>query len=236
MDNNKTKLHLGCGDNYLEGYINIDLPLENQTIIEGKADMRSNIFDLDFKKESIDEIRLHQVFEHFSRQESLSLILMWRQWLKPGGVLIIETPDFEECVKKFLETDDLRTRFVLGRHIFGSHEAKWAFHKDYWCEDKFNFILSRLGFKDIRCVKYKNNLAKKFSPKILFEVLGEQLPEYFSKFGLNNLPNIICYAVKSDGLIDERKSIEEILSLSLVGKEEEMLDVWMKEIKFIDEQ
>jgi len=227
------KIHLGCGDNYLEGYINVDLPIEDQTIISGKADIRSNIFDLKFENNTIDEIRLHHVFEHFSRQEALTLLLRWRRWLKVGGVLVIETPDFDGCIKKYLDTKDLKTRFELGRHLFGSHEASWAYHKDYWSEDKFNFILSKLGFKDINCVTYKNNLVKKFMPKFVFEIIGEILPgKIFSKIGLNKLPNLVCFAAKNEGEINEKERVKEILELSLVGNEKDMLEVWLKEINF----
>ena len=233
MNGKKKKIHLGCGDNYLDEYINIDLPTEDQTIIRGKADIRANILDLDFDDGTIDEIRLHHVFEHFSRQEALNLLLLWRRWLKPGGTLVIETPDFEACAEKFLKTKDLKTRFELGRHMFGSHEAKWAYHKDYWSEDKFNFILTKLGFRGIKFVTYKNNLGKKFEPKELFEAIGEILPRsFFSKFGLNKLPNIICFAVKDDRQINEKEAVKEILKLSLVGDEKEMLEVWLKEINF----
>ena len=51
-----------------------------------------------------------------------------------------------------------------------------------------------------------------------------------SKFGFNNLPNIICYAEKVRRDIDYKAVIRKILYKSLVGREKKILDVWMKEV------
>lgn len=89
-----TKLHLGCGRRYLEGYINIDYPLGEQTVqTDLVADKYEDITRLSYPTDSIDEIRLHHVFEHFTRTDALALLCRWREWLKPGGLLRIETPD-----------------------------------------------------------------------------------------------------------------------------------------------
>ena len=37
------------------------------------------------------------------------------------------------------------------RHIFGSHEAYWAMHYDGWYKDKFEHVLSTLGFTEVHC-------------------------------------------------------------------------------------
>ncbi|MBU1349519.1 MAG: hypothetical protein ABII99_02395 [Patescibacteria group bacterium] len=96
------KLHLGCGENYLEGYVNIDFPPEFHTIQnKSVADKYANIFELKYKKDSIEEIRLHHVFEHFERAVALALIAGWRSWLKKNGVLRIEVPDFKMKIKYF---------------------------------------------------------------------------------------------------------------------------------------
>ena len=35
------------------------------------------------------------------------------------------------------------------RHLFGSHEADWAIHKDGWYREKYEHVLSKLGFDNI---------------------------------------------------------------------------------------
>ena len=91
------KPHLGCGERYINGYINIDFPSESRTVMDtSKADIHTNILELNYSLESIDEIRLHHVFEHFTRPVASALIAGWYSWLKPGGKMHIEVPDFEE--------------------------------------------------------------------------------------------------------------------------------------------
>ncbi|OGZ27140.1 MAG: hypothetical protein A2365_00525 [Candidatus Nealsonbacteria bacterium RIFOXYB1_FULL_40_15] len=220
------KLHLGCGEKYLEGYINIDFPPSEHTLVNPKADIFQDIRTLSYEENSVDEIRSHHLFEHFLRQESLKLLSDWRKWLKPGGVLFIETPDFEESAKLFVSASNIEKKFRLGRHMFGSHEADWAVHKDFWSRDKFNFILDKMGFENIEFNQMKSLYAKSF----FSAALGKVLPGFLKPIAGDILPNIQVKAKKSSSFINERERIKEILSMSLVGTEKEMLDVWLKDI------
>src|SRR6266481_4402073 len=149
MIDNKLKLHLGCGGQYLKGYVNIDYSQENHTTVTIKADKYADLRELSYPNGSVAEIRLHHVFEHFSRQWALLLLSRWREWLTPGGILRIETPDFDECVKRYIGADQ-EYKFKLLRHMFGSHEAHWAFHYDGWGEEKFRFVLEKFGFQSLK--------------------------------------------------------------------------------------
>ena len=226
MKNKPLKLHLGCGRNYLEGYINIDLPSEDQELMKAKADVYKDIRDLEYSDNSIDEIRNHHLLEHFTRQEALKLLLQWRNWLKPDGFLVIETPDFEKCIELFLKSDT-KTKFKIARHIFGSHESDWAIHKDFWDKAKFEFILSKLGL-EVTEVKQFNSVLGKL-PKTSF--LINKIPSDKIKTSLADiLPNILIKAKKLDKDIDEKKAVKEILEMSLVGSEKDILDIWLKQV------
>lgn len=232
MKEKNIKLHLGCQEKYLEGYVNIDLPPQEHTVERVKADIYADVRDLSYKPESISEIRSHHLLEHFSRQEALLLLARWHKWLKIGGLLVVETPDFEESVKKFLK-GDMEDKFVLARHIFGSEEAGWAFHKDFWSEDKFRYVLTQLGYGNFEFKKFSNNLEQK-APfiKKLHIVPPERFFKKINKFGFNNLPNIICYAEKTERQVNYREAITTILKKSLVGREiigGKMLEVWLRE-------
>lgn len=146
----KTKLHLGCGEKYLDGYVNIDFPpTEHRVQIESKADEFADIRKLTYAPESIDEIRSHHVFEHFDRSTSLGLLINWYMWLKDGGQLIIETPDFEKCAEAFLASGSQKERLLQLRHMLGSHEADWAYHLDGWDESRLKDHLETLGFGEL---------------------------------------------------------------------------------------
>ena len=102
MNKESRKIHLGCGQRYLEGYLNIDFPSDHHTVMRPKADLFIDFRELQYDNEFLEEVRLHHVFEHYTRAQSISLLLTWRRWLKEGGVLHIETPDFEACITQYI--------------------------------------------------------------------------------------------------------------------------------------
>jgi predicted SAM-dependent methyltransferase len=145
------RLHLGCGEQYLDGYVNIDYPPSEHSVqVSSPADEFADITALSYEPATVAEIRLHHVFEHFDRPTALRLLVDWRTWLRPGGLLWIETPDFERCARDFLVRRMFRRRpDVPLRHIFGSHEAAWAVHWDGWYEDRYRETLGTLGYSEL---------------------------------------------------------------------------------------
>jgi predicted SAM-dependent methyltransferase len=142
------KLHLGCGQVYLEGYTNIDFPLTEHTVQEKTvADEHADLTALRYKSESIEEVRLHHTYEHFIRPQALGLLASWHSWLKMGGRLHIEVPDFDATAKLVLGrfTND-HDRKVGLRHIFGSNEAPWATHYEGWSEKRLVEVFELFGF------------------------------------------------------------------------------------------
>ncbi len=159
------KLHLGCGGTYLEGYVNIDFPPDKKTIMNVKADIYQDIRTLNYPDNSVDEIRNHHVFEHFNRIVALKMLLQWRRWLRPGGRLVIETPDYFWCSLFFIFAPH-KYKMELGRHIFGTQEAGWANHLDFWYKSKFKKVLRKLGFESF---KFTHPLYKNLLPNIQVE-------------------------------------------------------------------
>ncbi len=231
MSEKPIKLHLGCQEKYLEGYVNIDLPPDAHTVQKAKVDLEADVRTLSYERESVDEVRSEHLLEHFSRQEALLLLARWHKWLKMGGVMHTETPDFEESAKKFLK-GSLDEQFMFARHIFGSHEADWAYHKDFWSENKYTYVLRELGYGDFRFDKISNNLESKIPAlKGTFVVKQEGILKKLGSLGFNNLPNIVVYAKKAVKDVDYQKAIRRILEKSLVGRETKILDVWMKDVE-----
>ena len=224
------KLHLGCQEKYLEGYVNIDLPPEAHTVRKAKVDLEADVRTLAYEPETIEEVRAHHLLEHFSRQEALILLARWHRWLNVGGLLHVETPDFEESAKKFVVAP-LDDQFVLARHIFGSQEAPWAIHQDFWSEEKYRYVLRELGFGEFRFEKISNNLESKI-PALKGSVIAKQehMLKHLGPLGFNFLPNITCFARKVEKHVDYHAAIRNILQKSVVGRETKILDVWMEEV------
>ena len=227
------KLHIGCGEKYLEGYTNIDYPQSEHSVIKVRADIYHDIRTLFYPENSVDEIRSHHPFEHFERAEAIALLMKWRRWLKPGGKLIIETPDFYSCAVAYVFALTQKRRMELGRHMLGSQEAAWAIHYDFWDAPKFEYVFKKCGFEKISIKNYQNAVAQHF-PKVPFlNVAGNLLPSsFYKKRGGHKLPNVVAAAHKSDLPIDENAVAHEILSQYLVGKEgDAMLSVWVKQFE-----
>lgn len=194
------KLHLGCGGTYLAGYTNIDYPISDKTIMKVKADLYADITTLVYPEGTIEEVRSHHLFEHFNRFDALKLLLRWRKWLKPGGKLVIETPDYFWASFLFPFTS-FSFKMKLGRHVLGSQEDHWADHLEFWYKGKFKKVLTKLGFNKF-----------KFSHPIY----------------RNLLPNIKVECYKNETEIDEDKMIKEILSWYVIKGEnvDKLLDNW----------
>jgi len=226
----KLKLHLGCGERYLEGYVNIDYPPSQHTVMAVKADIYKDIRELRYEEGTVDEVRNHHLLEHFPRAEALKLLLTWRRWLKPGGKIFIETPDFEWSARAYLYAHTRKRKMELGRHIFGSQEAGWAYHYDFWGKAKFKFVLRKFGFKNIKIRRYSNSLAKHFPRIPLLNFIGGLLPNaFYRKYGGNKLPDIVVTAVKDGAVkIDDEIVIREILSEYLtVNDDYKLMRAWL---------
>jgi predicted SAM-dependent methyltransferase len=134
------RLNIGCGKRKRKGYISIDIEPSNNPDIVG--DFRT----MDFK--DVDEIRAEHLLEHFSRDEGIQVLKLWHKWLKDGGTLIVETPDFEGICRDFAVD-----KYWMTRHAYGSQEAEWAYHRDGYYEEKFKTLFPNIGFEILDIIK-----------------------------------------------------------------------------------
>ena len=135
------KLHLGCGDKHIDGYVNIDIrPMESVDKVDNIKYLRS------FKKDSVDVIYSASVLEHFIRWEYKNALRRWYDILKPGGILRVGVPDFESIVNYYLEEKDLEA--VMGL-LYGGQDYDQNFHYTCWDFNRLEKDLKEIGFRDI---------------------------------------------------------------------------------------
>jgi predicted SAM-dependent methyltransferase len=89
------KIHLGCGRNYLKGWLNVDL---DSPVADSRADLRN---PLPFADESVDFIFNEHFLEHITREEGIVFLKECRRVLKPGGVFRVSTPDLKWLVFQY---------------------------------------------------------------------------------------------------------------------------------------
>jgi SAM-dependent methyltransferase len=84
------KLHVGCGGNSLESWLNSDLIPDNKKIVILDASKHFPLPDSSF-----DYIYSEHLMEHLSFIQQLNFLQESHRILKPGGKIRIATPDFD---------------------------------------------------------------------------------------------------------------------------------------------
>jgi predicted SAM-dependent methyltransferase len=141
------KLHLGCGNKHIDGYVNIDI-----RYLPG-VDEVNNVGRLrNYKSNSISVIYASHVLEHFSRWDYMEVLKRWFELLEPNGILRLGVPDFESIVNYYNKTKDLRS---ISGMLYGGQDYDENNH--YWVWD-FNTIskeLKSIGFSDVKRYDWK---------------------------------------------------------------------------------
>jgi len=146
------RLHLGCGDEYWPGYVNVDT----------SSTVRCDL--------CMDFTRIGEVFEDRTVSElvmihSLSYLRLWQardlfqtlnRLLAPGGHVVIELPDLLKCAHSVIEHEGSLTPYiegVRGLYAFGVDEIEgrrmftpYAFGWSGWHLRK---ELEQVGFTDV---------------------------------------------------------------------------------------
>ena len=90
------KLHVGCGENYFDGWINVDID-------SSKADIFHDLAKpLWFYDNTVDFIYSEHFIEHIGINHAQNMFKEFYRVLKPGGILRIATLDLDYLVKKYV--------------------------------------------------------------------------------------------------------------------------------------
>lgn len=169
------KLHLGCGKNIKEGYINIDKYIQ----LPGIENL--DILNLPYQDNSVDEILSEHLVEHIGFADEEKFWKECTRLLKQGGTLITETPDFEWLCKQFIEAEDSFKEFyqvgardhyfgnglsadqrwgIITTHFLGNQNGEGQFHQNAYTTQKFIRIAEMLDFTGCTVVKKFNKGAQ----------------------------------------------------------------------------
>ena len=132
------KLHLGCGDQHFDGYVNIDWRKTSAT------DLVLDITRLPYPDNSIEQIESYHVIEHLPRHNVERALGDWYRVLHPGGKLILEYPDFDEIAKLYLAGDEKQLD-----GIFGLQRFEGDYHLFGYNRTRLSRILKSVGFTNI---------------------------------------------------------------------------------------
>lgn len=143
------KLNLGCGGRYMEGYLNVDINSE-------KADIKEDILNLEFEKESVAEVVMIHVIEHIDYFKVEPLLKKIHFWLMKNGRLVLEFPDVikvSRLVLKYKKNIEKLQNSPFGtRGFYGEPKKNMSvcdYHKWGWSENTMKFLLKKIGFRKI---------------------------------------------------------------------------------------
>jgi predicted SAM-dependent methyltransferase len=141
IESNTIKLHLGCGDKKIEGFINVDIRhLPTVDVVDDIALLNK------FENNSVNLIYVSHVLEHFGRREYMSVLNRWYDLLKQGGILRIAIPDFEKIVEHYNQYKNLE---VLRGFLYGGQNYKENYHYCIWDFETIKNDLNSIGFSQV---------------------------------------------------------------------------------------
>jgi predicted SAM-dependent methyltransferase len=168
------RLHLGCGNVYLQGWINVDVhqpgfaftPAERPDLVEALQTTLSNYYKypfgqapnavladrfmditaLEFPDGFADEILAVGVFEHFSRDEARRMLADWCRVLKPTGRAVIDVPDLVATGRLLTDATTPEEALWAIRLIYGSQKNPFSFHKWGYTPDTLAEMARQCGF------------------------------------------------------------------------------------------
>jgi predicted SAM-dependent methyltransferase len=137
------RLHLGCGDRYIPGFVHVDIrPLPHVDVVAALDNLTM------FADDSISLIYASHVLEHFPRGQSTTVLREWRRVLAPGGILRLSVPDFEQLIQIY-DTYGRDLDVVLGP-LVGRQDHPYNFHYMVFDRRKLTSLLLDAGFAEVR--------------------------------------------------------------------------------------
>ena len=133
------KINLGSGNKLVEGYMNIDF-----RELPG-IDVVSEVDNLPFLPETLDEIASAHLVEHFRQYELKTRLLpYWYSLLKPGGMLRITCPNWQAMINQLNAGEMSIDQFKL--LTFGGQDYEGNDHFAMYTPESLTAILETVGF------------------------------------------------------------------------------------------
>lgn len=167
---NNSKIYIGCGEDYRQGYLHCDKRDLSH------VDIVCNAWEIDTKIQNLSTIYSRHMLEHLTNKEAELTLQNWYKALQTDGYVEIIVPNFDLRAQQWLscewELDTPTTQDEIWA-VAGCwgwqrecdplqenyNQSYWDVHKSGYNEKRITKILSHIGFKEIKTnVDAKNNL------------------------------------------------------------------------------
>lgn len=150
------KLHIGPGPINLEGWINLEArKMDHIHIVSNSIKLE------EFTDNSIAEIYMCHVLEHFSKDEVNEILSIYFKKLKLGGALRISVPSFDLLIDAYLKSNSNIT--LITPSILGGHDYEYNIHKIIFNKNLLTKLLTEAGFSNIIEWNTKDDFGKEIN-------------------------------------------------------------------------
>jgi hypothetical protein len=137
-----TKINFGCGYDKKDGFLNVDVDAACNPDLLIKNDDYSVI-----PQNHFEEIYAKDVLEHISRADTLSALLDWASYLKPGGKLMVETTNILGVAKQLQSHPKFADQYGWTICLYGNQVHPGDFHHTGFTKTTLTVQLLAAGFK-----------------------------------------------------------------------------------------
>lgn len=138
------KLNVGCGYDYRQGYVNVDLHERHG------PDVVANVLELHtFPTGHYEELIAQDVLEHVTRADVRRALFEWNRVLAVGGRLFVRTTELGGLIRQLeaAENQGLHDQERLIQNVFGTQAYDGDFHLAGFTERILRFYLWEAGFE-----------------------------------------------------------------------------------------
>jgi predicted SAM-dependent methyltransferase len=151
------RLHVGCGRNYFDGWINADIDLRAELIIflEKKSP---------FPNDSLDRIYSEHVLEHVSYQSGVFFLRQAYRTLRPGGVIRLAMPDLDDLIdgyqrdwRRFDWINWKEYSFIKTKAEMINVAFRWWGHQHLYNREELARALNEAGFSEFAFLEHSQS-------------------------------------------------------------------------------
>lgn len=142
------RLHLGCGPDKRDGWVNVDVNPQFAPDLQARADSLPMLPDA-----SCEAIEACHLFEHLTLTQARAALREWRRLLIPGGELRLELPNLERCmalVGTEMNGHDLGMISLFGYPPEVDEQGEPQLHKWGWTPRSLAEEMVAAGFAEVR--------------------------------------------------------------------------------------
>ncbi len=150
------RFNMGSGGDKIPGYLSVDKNNKD-------ADIKVDVLKMDLPENVTDEILASHLIEHLPQHRAPEILQKWHKTLKPSGKLVLETPNFDEMCRDYIQSKDEVEKRTLMTCIFGAAaeeesaetREKGALYPHLWgyTPQSLTDLCKVIGFKDIKILQ-----------------------------------------------------------------------------------